>query len=396
MMDADARVEKRLLLPSDESSDTESQTGEFTCDGYSSLVALALLHNVPLFGAGFTGNNSGITVRVGYGAFGIVNLSRLSLDISGQFSWYGEEDLFGPARPRGQKVAVKSVFRHIQNDYSRAFADIAKEIRVLGHPFLRTHENILDIIGLTWDDDFCDSLETSPRQPMLVLEYANCGSLEDFFTLDGVNFSWVVKMGILSDVAHGLEAVDDAGVLHGDLKLSNVLVFRIGDDHFKAKICDFGSAVIGCDHDLDQPTRLIVCTPPWDAPESQDDIDSNLSYKVDIYCYGLLACRVFLEGGDPFELWFQYHPLPPTCTEEVIVREWKQNDKILDVCKYAVKNSSAIQYSTEQLLVIEELLDITVRTDIESRANEYSEIKSILNPDLPKYPQDRYVGLACG
>jgi serine/threonine protein kinase len=397
-MDLEARLDRDLVFPDDEWLDLDEdgdERGDFVCDGDSSLVALALLHHIPLFGDGFTSNQSGFTVRVGQGAFSTVDLSRLSRDISGQqLSWYGEEDLFGQDRPRGRKVAVKHVFRHVQGNDSKAFAEMGKEIRVLGHSYLRNNDNILDIIGLTWDGHSFDSLESGRRRPMLLLEYANCGTLEDFFTLENVDFSWSVKMSILSDIVNGLEALDDAGVLHGDLKMSNVLVFRDGPKSFKAKLCDFGSAVIGTDFDQDQRIRLIAWTPPWDAPESLDDINPDFCYKVDMYCFGLLACRVWLEGGDPFDTWLQNNPLPQTLSKVAQMKEWKQDDQVLKICKYAIRNNgNGIRYSSANLLAIECLLDVTVRTEIDDRADEYWEIKRILDPTLPENPQDRFVEL---
>jgi serine/threonine protein kinase len=388
-MDVDTPLQRRLILPADDSADSDIHTNEFYLNRDSSLVALALVLDLPLFGDGFTKNNSGVNVSVGNGAFAAIDLSRLSRGISGQLSWYGEEDRVGPARPLGQKVAMKHVFRYVEDGHSRAVADLAKEMRILGHDFLRDHENIVDVIGLTWDGDFHDRIESTQRRPVLLLEYAGCGNLEDFFSLANISFSWVVKMDILTDILNGLEAIDDAGVTHGDLKLANVLVFRVDEDKFQAKICDFGSAVIGVDLNEDEPVSLTVCTPPWDAPEALNGIDQDLSYKIDMYCFGLLACRVILEGGDPFELWLQEHPLPPTSNKRTIVAEWKKDDGVLDICKHAIRNKSNIFYSTEQLLIIDRLMELTIRTDIDSRADEFSEILAVLGVDQAKR-QNRY------
>src|SRR4051812_33742697 len=101
-------LQKRLVLSDEEPQEIADQTCDFLCDGVSSLVALALEHNLPLFGDGITANASALTVRAGHGSFATVNISRLAMDISGQkWSWYGEEHLFGARRLAGHKVAVK-------------------------------------------------------------------------------------------------------------------------------------------------------------------------------------------------------------------------------------------------------------------------------------------------
>jgi serine/threonine protein kinase len=374
-------TEDRLLKRLIDESEPECDPGDFSCDGVSCLVALSLDHYIPLFTGGITANPNGINVRVGSGTFATVNLSRLTTDLSGElcWPWYGEEDLFGRNRPAGEKVAMKATFRREDNDQSKALVDIAKEIRILGHSHIRENRNIIDLIGLDWGPAFLEG----QRWPLLLLEYANCGTLEDFFNLNDLNYTWGIKTSIAYDIANGLEALDDAGVLHGDLKLSNLLVFREGADSFMVKICDFGSAIISIDFDSETPIRQTAFTPPWDAPESLQEIHPDDLYKVDIYCYGLLGCRIFLEGGDPFDLKFRAEPPSSELSKDrlKIIRRWKEDDIVHEICKSAVRTADGVQYTDEELEILDRFFDVTVRTDVEDRASEYSEIKTFLNPD---------------
>ena len=215
-----------------------------------------------------------------------------------------------------------------------------------------------------------------------MLEHADCGTLEDFFALDGVGYTWEVKNGIAYDVVQGLEALDDAGVVHGDLKLANVLVFRTGSDAFTAKLCDFGSAIIPIDLEPGAPVRQTVLSPPWDAPESSQDIMQDDLYKIDIYSYGLLLCRIFTEGGDPFQIKHRMTPELLESSERALIHKWKQNDEVHDICKFAVRQHNHGRYTIEQLATLDDIFDMTVRTNISCRAEEHSQIKSVLMPDL--------------
>ena len=381
-------LRRRLELPGDD-VDTENDAApslqsKYEIDGVSALVALALEHHIPLLGDGFTANRSAITVRAGSGGFATVNVSRLSNDLSGrQHSWYDEEDEYFPSdQPAGRKVAVKVATNSGSERSTSPWSSLAKEIRILGHETLRKHRNIVDVVALSWTGTMYDDLATDFRWPTLLMEYADCGTLEDFFTLEGVEFTWELKIGISYDIIQGLEALDDSGVVHGDLKLANVLVFRTGINSFMAKLCDFGSAMIPIDQAEDEPIRQTTYTPPWNAPESSQDIEQDDLYKVDIYGYGLLLCGIFLEGGNPFQVELESMQYSSQRNPESIISRWKEDDKVSKLCKSAIRKFDGASYTSERLEVLDEILDMTVRTDIEFRAAEHLQIKSKLRPEV--------------
>ena len=381
-------LRRRLDLPGDDvdANDDTALSFQSKCevDGISSLVALTLEHHIPLLADGFTANPSAITVRAGSGGFATVNVSRLSKDLSGrQYSWFGEVNrFFRSERPAGRKLAVKLTANSEKERSTMAWPSLAREIRILGHESLRKHPNIVDIIALGWTGTIYDDLATNFRWPTLLMEYADCGTLEDFFTLEGIDFSWHLKIGVSYDIIQGLEALDDSGVVHGDLKLANILVFRTGVDSFTAKLCDFGSAMIPIDLAEDEPIRQTTFTPPWNAPESSQDIEPDDLYKIDIYGYGLLLCGIFLEGGNLFQIELQSMQITSQVAIESIIRKWKEDDNVSDVCKETLRQFSRERYTPEQLRMLDNILDITVRTNIVSRADEHFQIKSILRPDL--------------
>jgi serine/threonine protein kinase len=149
-----------------------------------------------------------------------------------------------------------------------------------------------------------------------------------------------------------------------------------------AKLCDFGSAVTSINVEDGTTFRLKSVTPPWDAPESTVDIDIDDIDKVDFYGYGLIACRVALEGGDPFAMALSE---VPAASDEVarndVIKAWKTQDQVSEICKSAIRHAPGIHYTQTQHETLSNLMDNTARTRLDLRADEYREIKALLKPE---------------
>lgn len=74
--------------------------------------------------------------------------------------------------------------------------------------------------------------------PILVMEYAEGGSLSDLLRRRGV-LPWREALTLLVPILRGVEAIHQAGIVHRDLKPSNVVLTLEGEP----KIADFGIAV---------------------------------------------------------------------------------------------------------------------------------------------------------
>lgn len=74
--------------------------------------------------------------------------------------------------------------------------------------------------------------------PIIVMEYLEGGSLSDLLRARGT-LPWAEAQAIMLDILRGLEAVHASGIVHRDVKPSNVLLTGEG----VAKIADFGIAV---------------------------------------------------------------------------------------------------------------------------------------------------------
>ena len=175
-------------------------------------------------------------------------------------------------------VAIKILSdRHRENDELRArFVREARAVAAISHP------NVVQVFTTGTFDD----------RPYIAMEL-----------LDGVDLGSVVKQhGVMSsvqaaraglDAARGLEAAAKAGLIHRDVKPSNLMLLSSG----VVKVTDFGLA-----KPLDPSTEpaltamgVVVGTPDYIAPEQARG--EAIDERVDIYALG--GTLYFLLAGDP-------------------------------------------------------------------------------------------------
>lgn len=90
------------------------------------------------------------------------------------------------------------------------------------------------------------------------MEYADQGTLVDYFDHEP-DLPFSTRKMLCADVANGLLALHCCGIVHGDLKLENVLVFSVDEDFpVRAKLSDFGAALL----DSDTLEPIPMATPP--------------------------------------------------------------------------------------------------------------------------------------
>ncbi|RBA20784.1 serine/threonine protein kinase [Fusarium proliferatum] len=188
---------------------------------------------------------------------------------------------------KGRKyVAVKHP--RTQDDGSVSFADIALELQILRHPPVQKHENIVDLLAVMYHDT--GHQEGITVVPALVLEYADYGSLKSYQEA-GYAQSLHEKLNIAIDTARGLEGLHEAGIVHGDVKPSNLLVFKHPTRKTLVKGSDFGFAMPM------QGGQLIGSTEVYRAPEAET-AHSNSRYlrQQDIYSFGLTLWTIIGDG----------------------------------------------------------------------------------------------------
>jgi eukaryotic-like serine/threonine-protein kinase len=179
-----------------------------------------------------------------------------------------------------RKVAVKILLEaHRQNAELRArFVREARAVAAISHP------NVVQVFT-TGDFD---------GRPFIAMEYLSGQDLGTIVKSVGPLDSLAAADALL-DAAQGLEAAARAGLIHRDVKPSNLVRLDSGG----VKVTDFGLAkpVDRTNDPALTAMGVVVGTPDYIAPEQArgDDIDS----RVDVYALG---CTLFflLVGRPPF------------------------------------------------------------------------------------------------
>ncbi|HNQ15085.1 MAG TPA: serine/threonine-protein kinase, partial [Pyrinomonadaceae bacterium] len=139
----------------------------------------------------------------------------------------------------------------------------------------------------------------------LVMEYVEGETLHRLLRREGT-LSIKRAVRLLRQIADGVEAAHDRGILHRDLKPANIFLMskgRTGDDGF-IKVGDFGLAKIVHQtvtdaKSKDSPSsRGIIGTPEFMAPEQMQP-ELGVDVRADIYALGTIA-YLMLGGRTPF------------------------------------------------------------------------------------------------
>ena len=221
--------------------------------------------------------------RLGRGAMGQVYLAR-------------DENLVT------RRVAVKTVRPDILNDEDmqegEAIARFEREARTAAS--IR-HPNVVDVT---------DFGKTPEGVFFLVMEYVEGETLHQLLRREGT-LSTKRALNLLRQVAEGVEAAHDAGILHRDLKPANIFIMQkrkksgaaSTDDGF-VKVGDFGLAKIVNDAVAEAisasgpASRGIIGTPEYMSPEQMQP-GSVLDARADVYAIGTIAYHM-LGGRPPF------------------------------------------------------------------------------------------------
>ena len=130
------------------------------------------------------------------------------------------------------------------------------------------------------------------------------------------------KISLATDIAIGLAALHHHGIIHGDIKPENILIFK-NEEQCKAKIADFGHSLL--DNGVER--YLPGGTQAYAAPEWKCCAPTNLLRQTDIYSYGLVFASLIIGFDVPAHFINQFVN-NNTETEDVLER-FKQDDCII-------------------------------------------------------------------
>lgn len=168
--------------------------------------------------------------------------------------------------------------------------------KLVRHRFIRegrlggciTHTNVIQHLDVREDNGWY----------YLALEYVSGGNLREMLRKRKDHLPERLALGLVRDIACGLEAVARAGVVHRDIKPSNI--FMTAD--MVPKIADFGVAIAAAAglqrKDVERKRGIVIGSPRYMPPE-QADPDTHLDARADIHALGATLWEL-LFGHPPY------------------------------------------------------------------------------------------------
>jgi serine/threonine protein kinase len=176
-------------------------------------------------------------------------------------------------------------------------AKVLREMLVAQHALVKANRHILNVDAYGWDD-----VDVAMITPCLISEYAELGTMRQYLVArsqqdpDARYLLW-------KGVAEGLLALHACDIVHGDVKLDNVLITA---DHTTSaivpKIADFGSSLF---RHPDVKNQRYWGTAIYNAPEISSQEGAFVTFVLsfdqlkacDVYSFGLLVWENFKDGG---------------------------------------------------------------------------------------------------
>ncbi|KAK7014324.1 glycoside hydrolase family 76 protein [Favolaschia claudopus] len=246
---------------------------------------------VTIFSVGCTDDKGSSGEEIFFGHYTLPEIpgrdlkGRITQDDQYPFAGGGNSNVYRGklTRSDGRKIRVAIKMFRISDDGSGQLDDIVRRLKREVEVWSKLkHKNILPFIGV------CDDLAPTP---VLISPFYKFGHVGTYLR----KHPHMNRMDIVNGVACGLQFLHDNEVIHGDLKLHNVLI----DKHGTPCICDFGISKIVNRHGF---TTASVGTAPYMAPELFLVIDRDgteakqptTTKKTDIYSFGLLILEIMI------------------------------------------------------------------------------------------------------
>lgn len=325
----------------------------------------------------------------------------------------------------GTTIASKHVRLDLFHDQRlvgpRFLEPFTKEILIMCNPEVEDCMNLPSLLGIGTDISPYETGGVPQAYPYLMTEMGNHGNSEEFFRMlwrrcvlpsavhkaltspmrhDEVSFllgrsrafvstsvlrfPWALKIKMAIGIANALATLHRTGVVHGDVKLANTIVWADGNEDdpdsyagdFLIQLCDFGSSVFLRDVPPNTETRLISHSPPWCAPESGDKIHRDLLYQTDVYSFGLVFSRIMLQGLDPFDDQFKVLAGGHARHDLAFIKRLQKEDTTVAHLMQRIHDQKI--YTDSEQAVIRRVLEWTVRTSTNDRVGEMDTIVKFL------------------
>lgn len=236
------------------------------------------------------------------------------------------KDIF-TARP----VVVKILQLSFESDPQRASrfrreADAAKRLR---------HPRIVRTLDFGVADD---------GRPFLVMECAEGANLKD--SLGRSRFTALICARLMLQLADALSCAHRQGIIHGDIKPTNIMIADPQGDYPRATVLDFGVAKTLATEDVAgiPKTHQVMVNPAYMSPEQY--LGRKLGAASDIYSLGcvfyeMLAGKPVISASNAIDCmnWHLHRRVPPLAVAQRDVAELEK------VVRFMLERSAADRYN---------------------------------------------------
>ncbi|KAI1074719.1 kinase-like domain-containing protein [Whalleya microplaca] len=288
---------------------------------------------------------------------------------------------------------VKDEEKETKNE-SDILEQVISEILILGSTDIQQHPNIVKLEGVCWDIG-------ADRKvwPALVFEKSHYGNLEEFARLSpGRELQRQDRVKLCVDIATAVSDMHSHGIIHGDIKPLNVLVFRTADNAYTARVTDFGYSrrFASEDSQFTLPTSW-----PWSAPEhdrSQRKFNKCQARKTDIFSLGMLFLwflfRDFLSGETALPSTSDWAQEFIVASDNAQLVEFASLDNLKYAGKLSVLSRQLIEadesFEGYKKSELGELLRLSLQNDPETRDTNIGGLLDRLAPDRYRQPNKRF------
>ncbi len=197
-------------------------------------------------------------------------------------------------------VAVKILKTEFagSDEFLRRFRNESKAIALLSHP------NIVKI----YDVGFTDKVQ------FIVMEYVDGITLTDYIEQQGV-LKWRDAVHFTVQVLRALQHAHDRGIVHRDVKSSNIMLLRDGT----IKVMDFGIARFNRENNKTMSEKTIGSVHYISPEQARGDITDERSdiYSVGVALYEMLTGRKPFDGDTPVAIALKHMQSTPKRPSEL-------------------------------------------------------------------------------